>query len=64
MRAREYQTSNTRINERPSHLMQIQTFLHKKETVGLCTAYLVMTSRIFAYSSEVFRRADRRVGVL
>lgn len=40
------------------------TFLHEKETVGLCTAYLVTTSNMRAYSSEEERRAERRVGVL
>lgn len=32
--------------------------------IGLWTAYFVMTSRIREYSSEVFRKAERRVGVL
>ncbi len=58
-------TSGLHKHEEDAPLMSLQlTFLHVKETRGLCIAYLVTTSRIRVYSSEDPRRADRRVGVL
>lgn len=41
-----------------------QTFLHINAIAGLWTAYFVTTSSIREYSSDAFRKAERRVGVL
>lgn len=41
-----------------------RTFLHTNATLGLCTAYFVITSRMREYSSEALRSAESRVGVL
>ena len=44
--------------------MLLFNFLHTNETVGLCTAYLVMTSTIRLYSSLTLLRALRLIGTL
>lgn len=54
------ESRDMRRGARPTEL----TFLHVKDTFGLCTAYFVTTSKILAYSSEVDRSAASRVGVL
>lgn len=44
--------------------VNVLTFLHVKDTVGLCTAYRVTTSSILPYSSDDERKDANRVGVL
>lgn len=54
----------TIVRLRDTKRKRCNAFLQVNATLGLCIAYLFITSRIREYSSEVFRKAARRVGVL